>query len=118
MAHQPMIRAGAQSRSSGDALALHADPVDARPRRDIERLAVGIAELHIAAKLRQPDRAKMLARGRNDPDAARARLPEIALHVDAQAISDPAGRIAVDVDQQPAVLERAVGIDVVSPDKT
>src|SRR5262245_49925651 len=72
--------------------------VDACARRDIERFPVGIAEFDIRAELWKKNCAKMLARRRDDPDAAGTGLPEIAIDIDAQAIGDAAGRIAVDVD--------------------
>src|SRR6266545_3306156 len=100
-----------------NSLNLHPHLVDARARRDVKCFAVRIAEFDVGAEFGQMDRAEVLARRRDDPDSARARLPKVALYVDAQAIGDPPGRVAVNVDQHPAVLERAVRIDVIGPDE-
>src|SRR5262249_42545126 len=50
---------------------------------------------------------------RNNPDAAGSGLPDIPLGIDLHAIGDAGPRIAVEIDQQPAVGERAVGLDVI-----
>src|SRR5262245_62823693 len=50
---------------------------------------------------------------RNNPDAARSGLPDTPLGVDLHAIGDAGPWIAVEIDQQPAVGERAVGLDVI-----
>src|SRR4029450_5461639 len=48
-----------------------------------------------------------------NPDAAGSGLPDIPLGVDLHAIGDAGPRIAVEIDQQPAVGEHAIGLDVI-----
>src|SRR5215475_4942393 len=50
---------------------------------------------------------------RKNTDAAGSGLPDIPLGVDLHAIGDAGPRIAVEIDQQPAVGEHAVGLDVI-----
>src|SRR5882762_5074730 len=57
----------------------------------------------------------MLAFGRDDPHAARRRFPDVSLDVDLQAVGDPGGRIAADVDEHLAVGDGVVGQDAVAP---
>src|SRR6266436_5836438 len=49
------------------------------------------------------------------PHATRRRFPDVPLYVDLQAVGDPWGRIAADVDEHLAVGDGVVGQDAVAP---
>src|SRR5580704_10115826 len=88
----------------------HPDLVDRRTRRNVERLAVVVAEADVGRLFGRPDGAAMLALGRDDPNAAGAGDINIALGVDPHAVGDAAlGRVLAQVDEQLAVREHAVG---------
>src|SRR6266508_1256389 len=96
---------------------VHANFVDARPRRDIKSLAVGVAEFDIGSKLRRKNRAQMLALRRNNPDAAGRRFIEIPFAIDSQAVGDAWRWVFADVDEHHAVRERAISLDLITLDE-
>src|SRR5262249_36173256 len=58
---------------------VYANLIDARPRRDIESLAIGVAKFDVGGELGRENRAQVLARRRNNPDSSGRRLVEISL---------------------------------------
>src|SRR5262245_18566179 len=74
---------------------------------------VRIAERYVGDQFRHLDMTQNRALPRNNPDAAWSGLPDIPLRVDLHAIGDAGPRIAVEIDQQPAVGEHAVSLDVI-----
>src|SRR5437762_1387095 len=106
---------GANRRALRNARDIHTDLVDAGARGDVQGLVVGVAELDVGDELGCQYRTEMLAFGRDDPNPARRRFPDVAADVHLQAVGDSGSRIAADVDEHLAVGHRVVGQDAIAP---
>src|SRR5262245_365616 len=82
--------------------------IQTRARRHVEGLPVVIAPREVGRELGRLDRAEMLRRRRDDPDAARAGHVEIALLVDLHAVERLVAGLAGHVEEHFAVRERPV----------
>src|SRR6266850_3192366 len=103
-------------RHLSDARRVHPDPVNSRPRGDVERLFVRVAESNIGGSLRCADGADMLSFRRDYPHAAGTSLVEIAHGIDSHAVGDPGSGCLAHVNETLAVGERAVGAHFVAVD--
>src|SRR6185437_4264924 len=108
-------RYGASCGSGTHPCRLHPDASDHGAAGGIERLAI-IAPGEIGQAFRRQDGAEMLALRRNDPDAAGAAVPDIALRIDLHAVGKARAGIRTHVDEGLAVRHRAVRLHVIAVD--
>src|SRR5215467_11812204 len=85
---------------------LHPNPRHHGSARRVERHPVRIAPGEVRQPLWGQDRAEMLSFWRDDPDAARAAVPDVAFDIDLHPVGQAGPHVGIHVDEDFPIFQR------------